>query len=171
MMIGVPGSGKSTAIKELMSSIPGLKTVSSDEYIETVAKEKGKTYDEVHMSSVDDAIKWMKSQIQSFIKSKQDFVWDQTNVVKSARIKKLRTLSSQGYNVTAITFELPIEELHKRLDKRTSEGGKSISHKIINNMIDSYERPSYDEGFTTILIIDESGNPTELPQDNKQIKP
>lgn len=170
MMVGVPGSGKSTKIKETIKDFPHFKVVSSDEYLEKVAKEQGKTYDEVHADNIDAAIKWMNSQIQTFIKNKENFIWDQTNLVKSSREKKLRNLKSNGYEVNALTFELPEEEVFYRLEKRVAEGGKSISPKVIKNMMDSYERPSFDEGFDNIFLIDKNGNDVQLSKTNK-LKP
>ncbi len=163
MMVGVPGSGKSTAIKELVKEMPYLHVVSTDEYIDRVATEQGKSYNEVHSSSIDDATKWMKAELHYIIKDKKDFVWDQTNIVKSARMKKLRNLFSNGYEVTAIVFEIPMDELHNRLEKRANETGKSIPKKVMEDMIRSYQRPDYDEGFKSILL-NETGAYYELPK-------
>ena len=44
MMIGLPGSGKSTWIK---ANLPGVKVLSTDDFIDQYAAEKGKTYSEV----------------------------------------------------------------------------------------------------------------------------
>ncbi len=171
MMIGIPGSGKSTYFKELLSKNPELKTASSDAYIEKIAKQKGQSYDAVYQDSINHAIKWMNSQIQSFIENKQDFVWDQTNLVQSARLKKLKNLISNGYEVTAIVIEIPQEELEKRLNKRVSEGGKTISKKVISDMAASYERPTYNEGFKSILLLNEHQEIYELPTQNQKLKP
>lgn len=169
MMIGVPGSGKSTAIKELQKEMPHLQCVSSDEYLEKLAEKKGKTYNDVHSENIDSAIKWMNAQIQSFIKNKQDFVWDQTNIVKSSRLKKLKNLMSNKYDVIGIAFEIPMDELYKRLSKRVEDGGKFISPKIIENMLKDYERPTYDEGFKSIMLT-QSGQFYELPKESKKLK-
>jgi predicted ABC-type ATPase len=169
MMVGVPGSGKSTAIKALLKEMPHLKSVSTDEYLEKIAKEKGKSYNEVHGDHIEAATKSMNAQIQSFIKNKQDFIWDQTNVVQSARLKKMKNLTSNGYDVTAITFELSPEELQKRLKKRVDDGGKHISAKIVENMLKDYTRPDYSEGFDSIILIGDNGASLELKNEAKKM--
>jgi predicted kinase len=170
MMVGVPGTGKSTLIKDLQKDMPFLKTVSSDEYIENIAKENNKSYNEVYQEAIDPAMKWLNKQIQDFIKGKQDFIWDQTNLVQSSRLKKLRNLNSNGYDVNAIVIELSEEEHLKRLNKRTNEGGKQISSKIILDMIASYQRPEYSEGFKSIILINDLGNALEIPKELKKPK-
>jgi len=161
MMVGVPGSGKSTAIQALLKDMPHLQVVSTDDYIDRVAAKSGKTYTEVYADSIDDATKWLKAQVQKLIKDKVDFVWDQTNVVKSARLKRMTNLLSNKFEVIAIVFEVPVEELHQRLDKRAKETGKFISRKLLENMLNDYTRPGYDEGFKSI-IMNQNGRYVEL---------
>jgi predicted kinase len=161
MMVGVPGSGKSTAIKALLKDMPHLQVVSTDDYIDRVAAKSGKTYTEVYADSIDDATKWLKAQVQKLIKDKTDFVWDQTNVVKTARAKRMTNLASNGFETIAIVFEVPVEELHQRLDKRAQETGKFISRKLLENMLNDYTRPGYDEGFKSI-IMNQNGRYVEL---------
>lgn len=153
MMIGVPGSGKSTKVKELLEKDKNITVVSSDEYIEIIAKKLNKSYNEVYSDNINDAISWMNNKIQLLIKNKENFIWDQTNIVKSARLKKLKNLKSNGYKVNAICFEISKEELFLRLEKREKLGEKVISKKIIENMINSYEKPDLLEGFNNINII------------------
>jgi len=170
MLIGIPGSGKSTSVKQLQEEFPSFKVASSDEYIDKIAKQKGKTYDEVHFEAIDDATKFLKYQVNSFLKNKENFIWDQTNIVKSSRIKKLKNLISNNYSVIAIVIELSPEELQTRLNKRTQEGGKTLSAKIIQCMIESYEKPTYDEGFDSILLIGDNGAAMEIPKEKYKAK-
>lgn len=167
MMVGVPGSGKSTAIQALLKDMPHLQVVSTDDYIDRVAEKKGQTYSEVYQDTIDDATKWLKAQVQKHIKDKVDFIWDQTNVVKTARLKKMANLASNRFEVIAIVFEVPVEELHQRLDKRAKDTGKFISRKLLENMLNDYTRPGYDEGFKSI-IINQNGKYVEL--DRNQLK-
>lgn len=153
LMVGVPGSGKSTLCENLLKENPSLDIVSTDEFIESYAKEKNISYGKAMREMGDKPLSLMNNKIQKLLKEKKSFIWDQTNVFLSARKKKLKMLSQNKYEVTAIVTELSAEELNRRLDKRISEGGKRINIKIINDMIESYIRPSYSEGFNEIYLI------------------
>lgn len=156
MLIAVPGSGKSTMVKSLQEDMPELEVASSDEHIVRYAAEKGRTYDEVHREYVEQAQKDMSRQIQAFIRNKKAFIWDQTNVVASARRKKIKMLHSNKYKVSAICIELSDEELQKRLIGRQAlEPGKIMPERIMQMMKSGYERPSYDEGFEEIYLIND----------------
>lgn len=157
MLIGLPGSGKSTVSKELLKDIPETIVVSTDEYIEKYAKERGKKYEDVYREVGDDAQKWMNVRIRQIINEKNNFVWDQTNVFKSARKKKISMLKQNNYEVIAVAIYLSEDELDKRLSNRVAKGGKKIPYKIINEMKDFYELPKYDEGFKDIYLIGDSG--------------
>ena len=67
-------------------------------------------------------------------------------------------------------IELSEEEHLKRLNKRINEGGKQISSKIISDMIASYQRPEYSEGFKSIILINDLGLASEIQKDLKKHK-
>ena len=157
MLIGLPGSGKSTVCEELLKDIPDIVVVSTDEYIEKYAKERGKKYEEVYREVGEDAQKWMNVRIRQLMNEKKNFIWDQTNVFKSARKKKISMLEQNKYEVVAVALYLSEEELGKRLSNRVAQGGKKISYKIIQDMKEAYELPTYDEKFKEIYLIGDTG--------------
>lgn len=163
MLVGLPGCGKTTAAEKLLKENPELTTVSTDQYIEEIAKKKNKTYAQVYREVGDDATKWMNRQIAHLIKDKKSFIWDQTNVYQSARIKKNKFLKQNKYEVIAIVVELSDEELNRRIAKRAEEGGKKIGYKIMQEMIKNYTRPAYYEGFKEIFIINDQQEQILLP--------
>jgi len=168
MMIGLPGSGKSTLCEDLIKNNETLEIVSTDIYIENYAKKKGNTYQEVYREAGDDATKWMSQRIKTLINEKKNFIWDQTNVFKSARRKKLAMLGSNKYSTIAVGLELSEQELFARIKTRVESGGKTISYKIIHEMAQAYERPDYSEGFTYIFMVGDNAVATLLP---KSLKP
>lgn len=157
MLIGVPGSGKSTYAKQIVQEMPEVVILSSDEYIEKYAKEQGKTYNEVYREAGDKAQAWLNTSIRQLVNQKKSFIWDQTNVFASARSKKIRALKQNKYQVVAISLELSVQELQKRIQSRTEAGGKRISSKIIQEMIENYSRPSHEEGFEDVYLIGDDG--------------
>lgn len=167
MLVGVPGSGKSTYIEKLKSEQLNISSVSSDEYIEKIAHEQSKTYSEVHREHIKDATKWMNETISNLIKNNKDFIWDQTNLNKKSRSGKIQTLIKAKYEIVAITFEVNQEVILQRISERGRLTGKHIPKNLIESMTQSYERPSFDEGFSSIYITDGFG---ELSPINNSLK-
>jgi predicted kinase len=156
MLIGVPGSGKSTLTKKLLQETP-LEIVSTDAFIDQKAKEENMTYEQSFEKYNNVAPKWMKKQLAEILQKKQSFIWDQTNVVQSARKKKLKLLNVHGYSTVAYYFDLSQDEIWKRIKKREFEGGKIITPKLMNMMQKDYTFPVYDEGFDKIYKINDLG--------------
>jgi len=154
MLIGAPGSGKSTWIDDFVSSSPDAWVVlSTDAIIEKYADDKNVTYAEAFA-----ALPFKKVQSKFNIQAKDAFknqynvIWDQTNMTVKSRKKKLSQVPD-NYETAAITFEIDREELRRRGEQRKGETGKEVPEKIIDQMIDSYVRPTKAEGFSSIRII------------------
>lgn len=156
MLIGIPGSGKSTLTQKLLAEQP-LEIVSSDAFIDKKAQEEHITYEQSFEKYNQMAPKWMKQQLAKILQKKQSFIWDQTNVIQSARKKKLNVLKSHGYSTFAYYFDLSEEEIWKRIKKRELEGGKIISKRLFYTMKKDYTFPQYDEGFEKIYKINDMG--------------
>ena len=147
MLIGIPGSGKSTFVKSL--NLSNVFIANSDNYIDSIALQSGNTYDEVFDDNIKIAKSIMNIEVRKAIKNKMNIIWDQTNIRKSARMKKICAIPSNYYKI-AIVFSIPEkDELCKRLN---SKPGKTINQSLITNMINDFEMPSLDEGFDEIII-------------------
>ncbi len=145
MLIGVPGSGKSTWVSNQIWA-KDCSIVSSDRFIDEHAEELGKTYNEVFDEYVKIATKLMENQALIAQANNMDIIWDQTNMSAKSRAKKLALLPN--YEKIAVVFRTPEkEELDRRLSSRP---GKFISEKIVNSMIASYNEPTEEEGFKEI---------------------
>lgn len=144
-LIGVPGAGKSTWIKnqEWAKDIP---VVSTDNFVEEEAKRQGKTYNEVFKDYMPVAVRLMANQALICQANGLDVIWDQTSTTVSSRKKKFNTLPK--YEHIAVVFETPdADELTKRLANRP---GKNIPDHVMKSMIEGFEMPTEDEGFTEI---------------------
>lgn len=145
ILIGVPGSGKSTWTKKLSETVDFVH-LSSDKHIERFAESIGATYSEVFLEYIKRATIDMNAELDEAIKNKKHIVWDQTNVSKASRKFKIGKLSS--YRVIAVEFPTPDEvELKRRLDSRP---GKFIPADAMRRMISGLEPASLDEGFDEI---------------------
>lgn len=144
-LIGVPGAGKSTWIKN-QEWAKGLPVVSTDNFVEAYAKEQGKTYSEVFKDYMPIAVKLMANQAKICEANGLDVIWDQTSTTRISRTRKFNTLPK--YEHIAVVFKTPPrDELDVRLSGRP---GKHIPKKVVDDMIANWDEPTLDEGFTEI---------------------
>jgi len=144
-LIGVPGAGKSTWIKNQVWAL-GLTIVSTDAFVEDYARAQGKTYNEVFKDYMPEAVKLMAEQVVFARKHGHTVIWDQTSTTVNSRKKKFNMLPD--YEHIAVVFKTPDrDELDVRLSGRP---GKHIPKKVVDQMIDGFEMPTEEEGFTEI---------------------
>jgi predicted kinase len=144
-LIGVPGSGKSTWIKNQDWAL-GLTVVSTDMWVEIYAKEQGKTYSEVFNDYMPTAVDLMAEQVVFAREHGHTIIWDQTSTTIASRARKFRMLPD--YEHIAVVFPSPSRiELKRRLDSRP---GKEMPDVVIEGMLVSFENPTEEEGFSEI---------------------
>ena len=147
VMVGVPGSGKSTWIKNQTWAL-GLNVVSTDMWVEQYAKEQGKTYSEVFQEYMPTAVEKMAEHVVFCRTNKVDLIWDQTSTTVATRAKKIRMLPDY-YKIAVVMKTPPTAELQKRLASRP---GKNIPWEVVSNMAQQLEAepPTLEEGFDEI---------------------
>ncbi len=145
MMIGIPGSGKSTWVNN-QDWLKDAFYISSDNHIDKYAISVGKTHDEVYRKYIKIAEKLVKQDVINAISNNKDVIWDQTNT--SAKVRKKKLAKFTDYYKIAVFFKVPDEaELTIRLNSRP---GKSISYNTLCRMKSSLEIPTLAEGFDEI---------------------
>lgn len=145
MLIGVPGAGKSTWIKQHNHD---AVVVSSDDYIEKQAAEKGTSYNSEFAGTIKAATAHATQTAKEAFANGRDVIWDQTNITRKSRAGKLQMVPKK-YEKIAVFFPTPHPDIH---DKRlASRPGKSIPNHILQGMIDMLEPPSKSEGFDQII--------------------
>jgi predicted kinase len=145
ILIGVPGSGKSTWVKN-QEWAKDCVSVSTDEFVEDYAKEVGSTYSDVFDDYMPTAVKLMANKVVHARDAGKDIIWDQTSTTVNSRKKKFNMLPN--YKMVAVVFATPDPlELETRLKNRP---GKNIPQHVINSMIKGWEEPTPDEGFEEI---------------------
>ena len=149
-LIGVPGSGKSTWIKN-QDWAENCIVVSTDEFVEDYAKEVGSTYSEVFDDYMPTAVKLMADKVVRAREQGKDIIWDQTSTTEGARRKKFNMLPD--YEHIAVVFATPEPaELVMRLDSRY-DSGKIIPDQVVQDMINNWEEPTLEEGFNEIWRV------------------
>lgn len=143
MLVGVPGSGKSTWIKNNKHDAVVLST---DNYIERAAEKQGKTYSEVFQDTIGYATDQMEKDLLQAVRNERDIIWDQTNLTAKARKGKLSRIP-RSYKKVGVFFSVP-QDLRDRLASRP---GKTIPEPVIISMINQLQPPSKEEGFDEII--------------------
>ena len=144
-LIGVPGSGKSTWIKDQIWAL-GLTIVSTDAFVEDYARAQGKTYSEVFEEYMPTAVNLMAEQVVFAREHSHTIIWDQTSTTVASRARKFRMLPD--YEHIAVVFQTPDEEEHQRRLK--TRPGKVIPEAVLFDMVWNFEMPSEEEGFKEI---------------------
>lgn len=148
MMIGVPGSGKSTWISQHNSA--GTMVASSDAYIDRIAEKENKTYSEVFKDHVKDANAYALQVARQSFELNLDLIWDQTNINPKSRRPKLAMVPDHYEKIAVFLPTPPENELKKRLADRA---GKHIPNNIMLGMVASLVPPSKDEGFDKVITV------------------
>ena len=144
-LVGVPGSGKSTWIDSQDWALSCAR-VSTDKWVEIYAKEVGKTYSEVFAEFMPTAVDLMAKEVVAAREMNRDIIWDQTSTTLASRTRKFNMLPD--YEHIAVVFKTPDK---KELDRRlASRPGKEIPDHVIRSMIENFDMPTVDEGFTEI---------------------
>jgi predicted kinase len=144
-LIGVPGAGKSTWIKDQDWAL-GLTIISTDVFVEDYARAQGKTYNEVFKEYMPEAVKLMAGQAVFARQYGHTVIWDQTSTTVNSRKKKFNMLPD--YEHVAVVFRTPPrDELDVRLAGRP---GKHIPKAVVDSMIAGWEEPTEEEGFKEI---------------------
>lgn len=154
MLIGLPGSGKSTWRGKHIAANASTPTrvISSDDIIEEWAAANNMNYSEAwsKISQKDVAAKF-KANLKDALASGEDVIVDRTNMSPKARKEILKHVP-ETYEKVAVTFVIPDTELKTRLKARAIATGKTIPDFVVNNMAKAYVPPTKEE-FARIVRI------------------
>jgi len=166
VMVGLPAMGKTTLVdfeRRVYDAIDmDVFIYSTDDEIERRSVFNGWTYDQGFAEFVEPATKYMNEMLDLAIRSRQDIIWDQTNLGVGKRRKIINRMKQAGYQVRCMCI-IPPEEGHlsdlkdwkHRLANRP---GKTIPDDVINRMYRDYVQPSIEEGFDMITYYNMYGS-------------
>ena len=148
MLVGVPGSGKSTWLSK--QDLSNAVVLSTDNYVEHFAKLNNTTYTDIFKKVIGEATRLMKEDLRKAIADQKDVYWDQTNVTAKARAPKLAQVPHTWEKVAVFFPTPPHPELTRRLASRP---GKTIPANVVLAMASQLETPSEAEGFDEVIMV------------------
>lgn len=146
VMCGIPGSGKSTWIKNHTNS---EILVSRDAIRFNMVKE-----DEPYFSKEDEVWREFIHQINHYLEMGFNVFADATHINTGARRKLLKEIKGNP-TFAAIHITTPISLCLKRNALR--EGRECVPESVIKRMYSQFEEPSFEEGFEIIYTVDVFG--------------
>ena len=156
-MSGIPGSGKSTWIRDRM--VPGAEWISRDNVRFAILSNE-----DDYFAHEDDVFDTFINYInQTLEKDEIHTIYiDATHLNKRSRDKVMRRIHKENIkSITCVCFDVPIEICYCRNNLRT--GRSRVPQTAIYNMYQSYRIPNKEtENFDRIIIVDEDGNMKEV---------
>lgn len=143
VVTGVPGSGKTTALKQIFGEeLYNRHVVSSDHYIETEAAKMGKTYTEAFSELIADANAHLLVKMKELKNKGQLIIWDQTNLTPKKR-KVIVNRLKDTHHLVLMVFDVPEDIVEQRVADRADKTGKIIPDHIQASMRKNFD-PSAD---------------------------
>ncbi len=139
LLVGAPGSGKSTFGKTLVEGDPRVVRVCPDEFRALIGGS------ESNQAVSYPAFEATYNALRCYLDNGKCVVVDATNMYRKSRKKFIQIARSRGAQVIAMVFELPKETLLKNIAKRVASGGRNVSEKVVDDMLARYQRPDETE--------------------------
>jgi len=132
VLSGVPGSGKDTYIKK---NLPNIPVISLDDI------RRDTTIDKKVRSTTGSVVQIAKDRARVFLRKKESFVWNATNITKDMRSR----MNSLFHEYNAKVCIVYIESEYKALLKQNSNREYKVPEHIIEELIEKIEMPDYSE--------------------------
>jgi predicted kinase len=147
-LIGPPGCGKSTWRNDYLSKNPDFVVVSSDDFIDSYAAERGISYSLAFPLAVKLADSHCKAVFAAAVAEGKSIIIDRTNMSRKSRMSWRSSIGKDlDVYYTAVMFSVPRDVLDARLAARAAETGKNIPRHVVDMMIKNFDEPTMDEFF------------------------
>ena len=144
--VGLPGSGKSTYVKNFIKD-KDIEYLSSD----SLRAVYGKSEEDQTVTPL--VFGHIKRKVDEFLKDGKNVLVDATSVNRKERSDYINTAKTYGAKVVAIVFKMDRQGLIDRNKKRGEQGGRVVPDFVIDKMLNKFEEPSYSEGIDVIIYV------------------
>ena len=136
ILVGAPGSGKSTWGMELAKMDANVVRLCPDEFRAKFGWGEG------DQSVSAQAFAATRQGMRDALAAGKSVVIDATNMYRAARKDFIKIAKEIGVPTVAVVFEADKETLLRRNKKRGLEGGRDVPESVIDKMLSRYERPN-----------------------------
>lgn len=144
VMIGVPGSGKSTWAYEHLNPLQA-SWISRDAVRFSMVNE-----DEKYFSKEKDVFKEYVRRINALLEDDYNVIADATHITAASRNKLISNITVPDVSLYAVWINTPLETCLERNETRT--GREYVPVEVIQEMYRNLEKPTTEEGFNAIYI-------------------
>ena len=146
IMVGLPGSGKSTYAKEFIKD-QQVEYLSSDSLRAVFGK------NESDQSVTPKVFGHIKTKVDEYLRDNKNVLVDATNVNRKERNDYINTAKKYNSKVVAVVFKMDRNGLIARNKKRGDEGGRVVPDWVIDKMLNKFEEPDFNEGIDVIIYV------------------
>jgi predicted kinase len=140
MLVGLPGSGKSTYVKDMAD---GFTIISSDAIREELY---GDVADQSHNKEVFDAV---RDRTKTLLREEKSVILDATNITMKRRMAFLNELANIQCFKICWFFVTPYEKCLFR----NSQRDRKVPEDVIRRMYLQFDIPGYNEGWNVVSYI------------------
>lgn len=143
MLVGIPGSGKTT-YATILTLVTDAIHLSSDGI-------RAELYgDEATQGNPSEVFEIMHKRTLEALASGFDVIYDATNITRKDRASIISKLP-EHVRIECHVMQTPIEICIKRDFERT----RSVGKHVIDRMFKRFQAPEYDEGFDSIAYVED----------------
>lgn len=142
IMVGCPGSGKSTEAARIAEKY-GADVYSADKIREEL-------YGDASIQGNNkEVFNLLYKRAKDDVSIGRPVVLDNTNLTKELRKRAMRAFKNFDVSFRAVFLDTPKEECKRR----NAERERVVPEYVIDRMFDQLEKPTFEEGFTSIVHL------------------
>ncbi len=165
-ILGIPGAGKSTVIRQITDGAIHPRVVNTDKQVEFLHRQgKIDASDPKHWDQVGDKVqKLVVSQLALYVNAMVPLYIDTTSASSQAVLRRKGLLESFGYDVMAVWVDVDVETARERVRARNNQRHVDDDHVVKSHEHASKTRDFVLSRFEHSIIVnnDANGNTVDL---------